>query len=112
LLGTTIADDVRFAFIREAAGARSRVLREGDRINGELVTEIRPDRLELTDGATGREVVLQVGDEASPRVHWDGNQADAPVPPAAAQPPGLSPTMQQFVEPSPSEEDQPASSAH
>ena len=85
LLGTTIADDGSFAFVRDIAGAPSRVLRKGDRINGLSVTEIRPDRLRLTDGATGREVILEVGDEARPGADSTTTQAFAPVPLAASQ---------------------------
>jgi len=117
LLGTTIGDDGSFAFVREVAGARSRVLRKGDRIDGLLVTAISPDRLELTDGATGREVILEVGDEARPGTYSAATQAAAPVPLAASQPDTMSaatppPTVPEYSEPTPSEEDQPASSAH
>jgi len=117
LLGTTIADDGNFAFVRDVAGARSRVLRKGDRIDGLLVTEIRPDRLELTDGATGREVILEVGEEARPDAYSVTTQAGAPVPLAVSQPNVMSaatppPTVPEYTEPAPSEEDQPASSAH
>ncbi len=117
LLGTTIADDGSFALVTDAAAARSRVLRKGDRVDGLLVTEIRPDRLELTDGATGELVILKVDDEARPGGYSAAPQAAGPVPMAVSQSNVMSaaaspPMVPEYAEPSPSEEDQPASSSH
>ena len=117
LLGTTIADDGSFALVKDAAAARSRVLRKGDRVDGLLVTGIRPDRLELTDGATGELVILKVDDEARPGGYSAAPQAAGPVPVAVSQSNVMSaaaspPMAPEYAEPSPSEEDQPASSSH
>ena len=117
LLGTTITDDGSSALVSDIAGAPSRVLRKGDQVDGLQVTEIRPDRLLLSDGVTGRQVVLEVGDEVRAGAYSAMTQAHAPIPSAAAQPNAMSaatppPAVPEYTEPSPSEEDQPASSAH
>lgn len=89
LLGTTIADDARFAFVRDVSGAGSQVVRKGDRVNGLLVTEIQPDRLELTDGSTSQEVILEVGDEIASGAYAAASQRIAPAAVAAPQQPNV-----------------------
>jgi hypothetical protein len=115
LQGTTITDDGSFALVSDVAGAPSRVLRTGDRVDGLLVTEIRPDRLLLSDGVTGREIIVEVGEEARAGAYSAMTDAGATAPLAAPQLNAMSvtpPPVPEYTEPSPSEEDQPASSSH
>ena len=59
LLGTTLSQEGRFAFLKDAAGPRSRLVRKGDQIDGVMVVEIEPDRVRLAAGGQAEEVLLK-----------------------------------------------------
>jgi hypothetical protein len=76
LTGTAVAGERHIAFLREVTGGKSRVVRQGEQINGVLVADVRADRVKLTLGDESEELVLKVatGPKTTP-------------PPAAAQAP-------------------------
>ena len=79
LTGTLIVDGKHTAFLREVAGNKPRRVLAGDRVNGMLVAEVKPDRVKLTLGDESEELLLRVG--TNPRA------TVAPVaPPVAAVP--------------------------
>jgi hypothetical protein len=80
LTGTTIAGTRSIAFVREIAGNKSRVVKQGDQLNGMLVAEVKPDRVRLTLGDEVEEIVLktQVGPHTT--------VAPPPPSPVAGQP--------------------------
>ena len=59
LTGTTIAGDRNIAFVREVAGNKSRIVKQGDQINGMMVAEVKPDRVKLTLGDEAEELLLK-----------------------------------------------------
>ncbi|HXX86210.1 MAG TPA: hypothetical protein VEN29_19795 [Casimicrobiaceae bacterium] len=83
LTGTAVAGDRNIAFLKEIAGGKARSVRQGEQINGLLVTEVRPDRVKLTLGDEFEELVLKVA--PGPKTTTQPPQ----VPPAATPPPGV-----------------------
>ena len=61
LTGTSLAGERSIAFLREAAGGKSRTVRQGEQINGLLVAEVKSDRVRLTLGGDSEELVLKIG---------------------------------------------------
>jgi hypothetical protein len=59
LVGTTVTPEGSVALLREASGTRSRPVRKGDRINGMLVVDIRPDRVKLAASGQVEDLVLK-----------------------------------------------------
>ena len=85
LTGTAVAGDRHIAFLKEVAGGKSRVVRQGDQINGVLVATVAADRVRFTQGDDAEELVLKVA--AGPKT-----TLPPPPPPAAAPPaPGGAP---------------------
>ena len=85
LTGTAVAGDRHIAFLKEVAGGKSRVVRQGDQINGVLVATVAVDRVRFTQGDDAEELVLKVA--AGPKT-----TLPPPPPPAAAPPaPGGAP---------------------
>lgn len=81
LTGTAVGER-HIAFLKELAGGKSRAVREGERINGLLVADVRADRVKLTLGDEAEELMLKVA--AGPKT-----TVALPTPPAAvAAPPG------------------------
>jgi len=78
LTGTALVDQKSIAFLREAAGGKSRTVRVGETINGILVAEVKPDRVKLTMGEDSEELLLKVA--AGPRTTIQ------PAQPAAGRP--------------------------
>jgi hypothetical protein len=60
LVGTTVTGDRNIAFLKEAAGGKSRVVRQGDEINGMRVVSVQPDRVKLALGDESEELFLKV----------------------------------------------------
>ena len=78
LTGTAVAGERHIAFLREVAGGKSRVVRQGEQINGVLVADVKADRVKLTLGGESEELVLKVA--VGPKT------TTAPPPPAAQAP--------------------------
>jgi hypothetical protein len=93
LTGTTISGDNAVAFLKEAKGGKARTVRQGDKVEGVLVAEVKADRVRLTLGDDSEELVLKVMTNPKPTPQPAGQPAHgaAPVqraaaPPAAAPP--------------------------
>ena len=78
LTGTAVAGDRHIAFLKEVSGGKSRVVRQGDQINGVLVATVAADRVRFTQGDDAEELVLKVA--AGPKTTLP------PAPPPAAAP--------------------------
>jgi hypothetical protein len=98
LTGTSLAGERSIAFLKEVAGGKSRTVRQGEQINGMLVTEVKSDRVRLTLGGDSEELVLKVA--AGPRT------TAGPTPPVAANPLGGTPPAPQLGVPSGTQSDQ------
>ena len=81
LTGTAVAGDRHIAFLKEVANGKSRVVRQGEQINGVLVATVAADRVRFTLGDESEELVLKVA--AGPKT-----TTPPPPPTAAAAPPG------------------------
>jgi hypothetical protein len=82
LTGTLMIDGKSTAFLREVQGNKARRVLAGDKINGMVVAEVRPDRVKLTLGDESEELLLKVGTNPRPTT-----QPAAPVTAAVAPPP-------------------------
>ena len=60
LMGTTVTGERNIAFLKEVGGGKSRVVRQGDQVNGMLVASVEPDRVKFTLGDESEELVLKV----------------------------------------------------
>jgi hypothetical protein len=80
LTGTAVAGERHLAFLKEVTGGKSRVVRQGDQINGVLVADVKADRIKLTLGGESEELVLKVA---------AGPKTTTPPPAAAVQAPAL-----------------------
>jgi len=77
LVGTTVTAERNVAFLKEVAGGKSRVVRQGDEIDGVYVASVTPDRVKLTLGDESEELILKVAQGPKTTL------AAAPPPPAA-----------------------------
>jgi hypothetical protein len=77
LMGTTVTAERNVAFLKEVAGGKSRVVRQGDEIDGVRVASVQPDRVKLTLGDESEELILQVAHGPKTTL------AAAPPPPGA-----------------------------
>jgi hypothetical protein len=59
LTGTAVAGDRHIAFLKEVNGGKSRVVRQGEQINGALVASVSADRVKLTLGDDSEELILK-----------------------------------------------------
>ncbi len=82
LTGTTVVGNVATAFLREVNGGKSRSVRQGETLNGVLVSEVKSDRVRLKQGDDVEELSLKIA--AGPKT----TVQPAPVvqAPAVAQP--------------------------
>ena len=60
LMGTTVTGDKNIAFLKEAAGGKTRVVRQGEEINGMKVALVTADRVTFTAGDDSEELILKV----------------------------------------------------
>jgi hypothetical protein len=60
LMGTTVTGDKNIAFLKEVAGGKSRVVKQGDQINGMLVASVEKDRVRFTLNDESDELFLKV----------------------------------------------------
>jgi hypothetical protein len=90
LTGTAVAGERHIAFLKEVASGKSRVVRQGEQINGVLVATVTADRVRFTQGDESEELVLRVA--AGPKTTTPpAPPPGAPVPPVAAPLPGAVP---------------------
>jgi len=80
LMGTTVTAERNVAFLKEVAGGKSRVVRQGDEIDGVYVASVQPDRVKLTLGDESEELILKVAHGPKTTL------AAAPPPPGAPAP--------------------------
>jgi hypothetical protein len=85
LSGVTILPDSKFAFLTEKAGNKSRVVKEGDEINGILVKTIGPDKVVLSQFDETEILTLKT---AKGPATTENAGAKKPAEPAAKPPPG------------------------
>jgi len=60
LMGTAVSGDRNVAFLKELAGGKTKVVRQGEKINGLLVASIQADRVKFTLGGDSEELLLKV----------------------------------------------------
>jgi hypothetical protein len=77
LTGTAMAGDRHIAFLKEVNGGRSRVVRQGEELNGMKVTAVTADRVRLVVGDESEDLILK----AAP-----GPKTTTQPPPMAAAP--------------------------
>jgi len=104
LTGTLVVDGKSTAFLREVAGNKPRRVLAGEKVNGMLVAEVKPDRVRLTLGDESEELLLKVGTNPKPTAQPAAPvaAAAAPATPAAA-PAGVPPAGYGSVAPPPAE---------
>jgi len=78
LTGTTVTGGKNIAFLKEAAGGKTRVVRQGEEIDGMTVALVTTDRVTFTAGDDSEELILKVA--PGPKT----TLAAAPPPPGSA----------------------------
>src|SRR5450631_3846096 len=58
LVGSSVTNDRRVAFLREMASGKSRMVRQGDEINGITIAEVSPETVRLQRGSQSEELRL------------------------------------------------------
>jgi hypothetical protein len=89
LTGTAVAGERHIAFLKEVAGNKSRVVRQGEQLNGLTVASVTADRVKLTLGDESEELVLKVA--AGPKTTTQPAPAAAVPPPGGTAPGGTAP---------------------
>jgi hypothetical protein len=92
LTGTMVVDGKSSAYLREIASNKLQRVRAGEKINGMLVAEIRPDRVKFTLGDESEELVLRVATNPRPTAP-PAAVAQVPPPAGAAPPTGVAPPV-------------------
>jgi hypothetical protein len=90
LTGTMLVDGKSTAFLREVAGNKARRVQAGEKINGLLVAEVRPDRVRLTLGEESEELMLKVATNPRPTAP-PAAVAQVATPPAGMAPAAMAP---------------------
>jgi hypothetical protein len=83
LTGIAVAGDRHIAFLKETASGKSRVVRQGEQLNGALVATVGPDRVHFTQGDDSEDLVLKTA--AGPRT----TAVPAPPQPGVVPPEGI-----------------------
>jgi hypothetical protein len=78
LMGTTVTGDRSIAFLKEVSNGKTRVVRQGEEINGMKVALVTPDRVQFKAGDDSEDLILKVA--PGPKT----TLAAAPPPPGAA----------------------------
>lgn len=60
LMGTTVTGEAHVAFLKEMANGKTRVVRQGDEINGMKVALVTPDRVQFKAGDDSEDLILKV----------------------------------------------------
>ncbi len=93
LTGTAVAGAQHLAFLKEVSGGKSRVVRQGDQLNGALVAEIKAGRVKLTLADDFEELVLKA--QPGPKTTTQPTPVAPPnpsgVPPPSGGMPGAAP---------------------
>jgi hypothetical protein len=87
LVGTAVTGDHNVAFLKESAGGKSRVVKQGDEINGVRVAMVGPDRVKLALGDETEELFLKVAPGPKTTLAAAPPPPGAPAPAAAAAQP-------------------------
>jgi len=82
LMGTSVTADRNVAFLKELGNGKTRVVHQGDEINGMKVALVTADRVQFTAGDDSEELILKVA--PGPKT----TLAAAPPPPGAPATPG------------------------
>jgi hypothetical protein len=85
LMGTTVSGDRNVAFLKELAGGKTKVVHQGEKINGLLVASIQADRVKFTLGGESEELLLKVAPGPKTTI------AAAPPAPGVASPGAAAP---------------------
>jgi hypothetical protein len=85
LMGTTVTGGKNIAFLKEAAGGKTRVVRQGEEIDGMKVALVTTDRVTFTAGSDSEELILKVA--PGPKT----TLAAAPPPPPGPAPAAAGP---------------------
>jgi len=80
LMGTAVAGERHIAFLKEVGSGKSRVVKQGEQVNGVLVATVTADRVKFTQGDDSEELVLKAA--PGPKT----TTQPGPQPPAAAAP--------------------------
>jgi hypothetical protein len=80
LLGTAVTGEKNIAFLKDTAGGKTHVVRQGEELNGMTVAQVTADRVTFTVGDDSEELVLKVA--PGPKT----TLVAAPPPPGQAQP--------------------------
>jgi hypothetical protein len=89
LMGTTVAGERHVAFLKEVAGGKSRVVHQGEEINGMLVASVQSDRVKFTLGDESEELVLKVA--PGPKTTLAAAPPPPPPPPGVPLPSAMPP---------------------
>jgi hypothetical protein len=76
LMGTAVAGERHLAFLKEVGSGKSRVVKQGEQVNGVLVATVTADRVKFTQGDDSEELILKAA--PGPKT------TTQPVPPGAA----------------------------
>lgn len=81
LTGTTVVGNMATAFLREVKGGKSHTVRQGDTLDGTLISEVKPDHVRLSKNGDVEELQLKIA--SGPR---STIQVAAPAPATPGQP--------------------------
>ena len=84
LMGTTVTGERNVAFLRDLGGGKTRVVRQGDEIDGMKVSLVTADRVTFTAGDDSEELFLKVA--PGPKTTVAAAPPPPGAPPAAAAP--------------------------
>ena len=102
LTGTAVAGERHIAFLKEVAGGKSRVVRQGEQVNGILIADVRADRVKLTLGDESEELVLKVVPGPKTTVAAPTQPGNAPQPQPGISPQPGAPAVNAGNQPTPS----------
>lgn len=92
LTGTAIYGTTAVAYLKETAGGKSHVVKQGDKLNGVLVAEVNQNGVRLTQGGESEELPLKVAagprTTVQPATPATGGAGGAPAAGVRAQPGG------------------------
>jgi len=84
LMGTTVTGETHVAFLKEMANGKTRVVRQGDEINGMKVALVTPDRVKFIAGDDSEDLILKVAPGPKTTLAAAPPPPGAPAGPAAA----------------------------
>ncbi|HLX29261.1 MAG TPA: hypothetical protein VKV24_12330 [Casimicrobiaceae bacterium] len=81
LTGTTVVGNMATAFLREIKGGKSHTVRQGDTLDGTLISEVKPDHVRLSKNGDVEDLQLKIASGPKATI-----QTAPPAQPAQAQP--------------------------